>query len=156
MKSKIILLESDSDLTHRLKIDLEREGFEVIHASADSLQTVNELVWRIHTLADREEPDGQCYVMGNVTFIPEEHLLQYDGKEIQLRNNENILLKLLYDNRNRVVSKEVLVAKIWNETDPKMKDQLLNNLIYTIREKLMFASDITLKTIPKEGYKLSF
>ncbi|MDR3059714.1 MAG: winged helix-turn-helix domain-containing protein [Prevotella sp.] len=156
MKSKIILLESDSDLACRLKTDLERKGFHVIPVSTDSVQTVDELVLRISNLADREDATGKSYLMGNVTFIPEEHLLKYSDKEIQLRNNENILLKLLYDNRNRVVSKEVLVAEIWNETDPKMKDQLLNNLIYTIREKLMHAPGITLKTIPKEGYKLYF
>ncbi|GHS96466.1 hypothetical protein FACS189421_01570 [Bacteroidia bacterium] len=156
MKAKIILLESEPDWTHRLKTDLERKGFEVIHASMDAIQTVDELVLRIHTLAAGEDSKGKSYALGNLTFIPDEHLLQCDDQEIQLRNNENILLKVLYDNRNRVVSKEVLVAEIWNETDPKMKDQLLNNLIYTVRGKLMLAPDITLKTIPKEGYKLSF
>jgi DNA-binding response OmpR family regulator len=155
MKSTVILLDSDSDLTAKLQAKLEREGFDIVFVSMDS-SSIEEVALRIHTLLNQEKSKEASLLIGTITFIPEEHLLIYNDQETRLRNNENIILKALYNNRNRVVSKETLVAEIWNETDPKMKDHSLNNLIYTIREKLMMAPGIELKTIPKQGYKLSF
>jgi DNA-binding response OmpR family regulator len=153
MKVKIILLESAAESTGKLYAELERNGFDVIFVSMDS---IDEVLSRMYALTNQEKAKGKNCFMGNLLFIPEEHLLKYNGQEIQLRNNENILLKVLYDNGNRVVSKETLTVEIWNESDPKMKDHSLNNLIYTIREKLMIVPGIELKTIPKKGYKLSF
>jgi DNA-binding response OmpR family regulator len=155
MRSKIILLESNSDLNSRLKTNLEQKGFEVIHVSFNSVEIAEELVLHMNRLFNPKDSGTKNYSIGNVVFVPEEHLLKHKGKEISLCNNENILLKLLCDNRNRVVSKRKLTAEIWNETDPKMKEHCLNNLIYSIREKLTVDTDVILKTIPKEGYKLS-
>ena len=157
MKSKIILLESNSTMIHQLKNDLEREGFDIISLSAEQIQSFypfQDILLSINHLSDRLESYG--HTLGQFVFLPNEHLLKHDNDVIRLRNNECIALKILYRHHHRVVSKEELVSEIWNENDPKQKEHSLNNLICSIREKLALSPSIRLTTIPKEGYKLSF
>jgi DNA-binding response OmpR family regulator len=157
MKSKIILVESHSSLISRLKSDLELEGFDILPLSAydsDPSSSVREIVYIIQQLSDNQSDYG--IAIGPFIFFPNEHLLQYKECQIHLRNYECRVLKILYRNKNQVVAKELLVNEIWNERDPKMKEHSLNNLIYSIREKLSVSPLVQLQTIHKEGYKLSF
>ncbi|GHU74397.1 hypothetical protein FACS189413_19150 [Bacteroidia bacterium] len=136
---------------------MEREGFDILPLPADDSDqsySVREIVYNIRQLSDNQSDYG--IAIGPFIFFPNEHLLQYKECRIRLRNYECRVLKILYHNRNQVVTKEYLVNEIWNERDPKMKEHSLNNLIYSIREKLSVSPAVQLQTIHKEGYKLLF
>jgi DNA-binding response OmpR family regulator len=157
MKPKIILLESNATLTHQLKSDLEREGFDILPLPVCDLTqfySLQEILCNIRQLSDN--PADYGISIGPFIFFPNEHLLQFNENQIRLRNYECRILEILYRNRNQVVAKKQIVNEIWNERDPKMKEHSLNNLIYSLREKLALAPSIRLTTIFKEGYKLSF
>lgn len=57
-----------------------------------------------------------------------------EGKEILLKNKEYNLFTYLYHNKNKVISKEELFAKIWG--DEFFSDGTLNVHIRKIREKI--------------------
>ena len=157
MKSKIILLESNPAMIYQLKTGLEREGFDIISLSTEQIQSpcfFQDILLSINCLNNRLESSG--LLLGEFTFLPDEHILLRDKQKIRLRNYECAALKTLYRHHNKVVSKEKLVYEIWNENDPKQKEHSINNLICSIREKLAISPSIRITTIPKEGYKLSF
>jgi DNA-binding response OmpR family regulator len=121
--------------------------------------SVRELILRINELISRKklyDNEKAFLSIGNFVFFPDEQLLKWEEEGTSLTKNENTALSLLAKNKGCVLSKEELAAAIWNEIDAKMREHQLNNLIYSLRLKLERDTNISIVTIPKKGYKLSF
>ena len=146
--------------TARTQYEDMKEGYSI--GNVDYVKkpyTVRELILHINEMISRRRfyaEEKESYTLGNFAFFPNEQLLKLDEEEISVTKSENIILTLLSKNKNRVLSKEELVIAVWNETDPKIKENSLNNLIYALRIKLERDPSITIITIPKGGYKLTF
>src|ERR1051326_8865203 len=79
--------------------------------------------------------------------------LRRDGEERHLRQQTFQVLVYLLEHRERLVSKEELIAHIWPET--AVTDDALMQCILEIRQALADDSrrPRLLKTIPKAGYR---
>ncbi len=71
---------------------------------------------------------------GAITIDENARKIYVEGRELQLKNKEFNLFAYLYANRNKVVSKEELFAKVWG--DEFFSDGTLNVHIRKIREKI--------------------
>ena len=69
-----------------------------------------------------------------------------------LNKKESELLNLLITNANNVVSRETIIAEIWN--GDYSSEQVLNNYISRLRKCLSEDPRISIKTVPREGYHL--
>ena len=81
-------------------------------------------------------------------------LLKYDNKEIELTRNEFRILYYFFMNDNRIISKEELLEKLWNDKYYLDENILLVN-INRLRKK---AEEIGIKDLLEnvrgKGYKL--
>lgn len=81
-------------------------------------------------------------------------LLKYGGKEVELTRNEFRILYYFFINPNRIITKDELLEKLWNDKY-YLDDNILSVNINRLRKK---ASEIGivdfLKNIRGQGYKL--
>lgn len=81
-----------------------------------------------------EEKDTKRATYETIEIDEKARKIYVEGQEILLKNKEFNLFAYLYDNRNKVISKEELFAKIWG--DEYFSDGTLNVHIRKIREKI--------------------
>lgn len=77
-----------------------------------------------------------------------------NGTKTILNKKECELVKLLDENRGLVVSREMIIDKIWN--NDFSSDQVLNNYISRLRKYLSPDSSLSIETVPREGYRLLY
>lgn len=107
------------------------------------------LIKRIETLLRRIKPQ----VLVNHEFImdDESYTVFVDGEEIPFTLSEFLILQMLYENENRVLSREQLIMGAFNE-DYIGNDRIIDAHIKNIRKKL--GKDY-IKTVIGIGYKFS-
>ncbi len=59
--------------------------------------------------------DQKVFTIGDITFHPEKKLFIKDGKNINLSTKENNLLYYFFTYPNRTITKEELIANLWEE-----------------------------------------
>lgn len=107
------------------------------------------LIKRIETLLRRIKPQ----VLVNHEFImdDESYTVFIDGEEIPFTLSEFLILQMLYENKNKVLSREQLIMGAFNE-DYIGNDRIIDAHIKNIRKKLR--KDY-IKTVIGIGYKFS-
>ncbi len=87
---------------------------------------------------------------GNIIFNPQTKIVVQNGKNINLAPKELLLLELLLNNKNKVLSKETIENKLysWNED---VSSNAVEVHIHHLRKKL---GKSIIKTINKIGYIL--
>lgn len=89
-----------------------------------------------------------------LNLYPERLVLQLHGQEVDITRNEAILLEVLLKNYPRVVSREVLLNKLW-DSESYVDDNTLSVNTTRVRKKLQ-ALGITkaIETIRSVGYRI--
>ena len=96
-----------------------------------------ELVARVRAVLRRTEPKNESteYRVGSLYVCPERHEILVDGARVQLTYKEFLLLCLLLENQGRVLTREVLMDKIWG-LGVERENRTLDVHIRTLRAKL--------------------
>lgn len=112
-----------------------------------------ELVARVRAVLRRSEPAAvREYRIGSLYLCPQRHQVQVDGKEIVLTYKEFSLLELLAEHSGTVLTREVLMDRVWGmETD--RENRTLDVHIRTLRAKLGTAGSC-IETVRGVGYKI--
>ena len=92
-------------------------------------------------------------VCGKIELDPIKMSVSVSGKEIDLAPKEYFLLKLLMDNKGRVLSRETLITKVWGY-DFDGEERVVDNHIKKLRKALGSESK-RVKTVFGGGYKLT-
>ena len=74
------------------------------------------------------------------------------SKEVSLTSLEMKILFMLLENKNKIMTREVIINKIWDMSGKFVNDNTLTVYIKRIREKLQNESFI--KTIKGIGYRV--
>ncbi|PEK36426.1 DNA-binding response regulator [Bacillus pseudomycoides] len=89
-----------------------------------------------------------------LTLFPERLVLQLRNQEIDVTRNEAILLEMLMKNYPRVVSREVLLNKLW-DSESYVDDNTLSVNTTRVRKKLQaLGIQGAIETIRSVGYRL--
>lgn len=89
-----------------------------------------------------------------LTLFPERLVLQLRNQEIDVTRNEAILLEMLMKNYPRVVSREVLLNKLW-DSELYVDDNTLSVNTTRVRKKLQaLGIQGVIETIRSVGYRL--
>ena len=96
---------------------------------------------------------GTKLTCGSIELDPIKMSVSVSGSEIKLAPKEYFLLKLLMDNKDRVLSRETLITKIWGY-DFDGDERVVNNHIKKLRQALGSESK-HVRTVFGGGYKLT-
>ena len=110
-----------------------------------------ELLARINKILKRNK-DNEIITVGNVSMDTEAGRVFVDNNEIILTSLEYRILLLLFQNLNRIVTRDILIDRIWDITHKYVEDNTLTVYIKRIREKL--GNDDIIKTIKGIGYRV--
>ena len=113
-----------------------------------------ELIARIRAVLRRSQPAQSVreYRLGPLYVCPEQHIVRVDGQDVTLTNKEFELLCLLLDNQGLVLTRQVLMDRVWG-FDAERENRTLDVHIRTLRVKLGAAGSL-IETIRGVGYKL--
>ena len=114
-----------------------------------------ELLARIRALSRRQ---GEVFLeeisMEDLTLSLSTNDLLCGAKSIHLAFKEFEIMKILLSNQKAIVSKEMLISKVWGD-DSDAEDNNVEAYISFLRKKLSFlGSRVQIATIRKVGYRL--
>ena len=90
-----------------------------------------------------------------VKFNFEKQLLHYNEVEFSLTHREAELLLNLYEHKNKVLDRSLILTKLWG-SDDFFNGRSMDVFISKFRKKLNLDSDIKIINIRGSGYKLTF
>ena len=95
------------------------------------------------------------FEISGLTFDIDKSQIAKDGQTADLSKNESMILKMLLDHKNRIVSRDDLMVYLW-DTDEFVDDNTLTVNINRLRKKLStLGIDDLIKTKKGQGYLLS-
>lgn len=89
---------------------------------------------------------------GAISLNPTNGIVEVNGEEVKVTAKEYTILKILLENKNRVVPRETLISEIWgydSDVDNRVLDTHLKNL-----RKALGAEANCIKTIVKRGFRI--
>ncbi len=102
---------------------------------------------------EKEEPDEDTYAFDNVSVNFTTYDLQVDGKAVKLSAKEMELLRFIVNHRGQVLSREVLLEKVWNY-DSEVSTRTVDTHILNLRRKLADTPpNRYIQTVHGVGYK---
>lgn len=96
------------------------------------------------------------YTQGNTSFNPNGLVLHTLTEKSSLSKNEALLISLLLDHFQEVVSRQVILERIW-DVEHFVEENTLNVNVSRLRKKLLtIGSNLAIQTVKGLGYKLDF
>ncbi len=112
-----------------------------------------ELTARVRALLRRAADAGTGeYRLGALSVSPEKHEARLNGREIALTNKEFALLCLLLENSGRVLTRDVIMDRVWG-SDYDGENRTVDVHIRSLRAKLG-AEGGRIQTVRGVGYKM--
>jgi two-component system, OmpR family, response regulator len=115
------------------------------------LQKIKAIIQQTEEL-HREENNAE-FEIGTYHYIPRLRQLIQDGKTIGLSPKENLLLKMLNENRNKLLVREVALKKIWGSIS-YFNGRSMDVYIAKLRKILGEDASIELANVHGHGFKL--
>ena len=154
--------EKNTPVIFLTALDEEKDIVNGLDIGADDYITkpfrTRELLSRIKNVLrhTKQEEIEEKIKIGNVEINETKGIVLKNGKEIELTALEYKILTLLFENRGRIISREQILANIWDENENYVNDNTLTVYIKRIREKIEedINSPKIIKTIRGLGYKI--
>ena len=114
-----------------------------------------ELVARVRAVLRRTGPGESlsALTVGELSLFPERHEVLVNGSKVTLTYKEFSLLSLLMENRGNVMTREVLMDKVWG-LEAERENRTLDVHIRTLRAKLGPAGKY-IETVRGVGYRVN-
>ena len=110
-----------------------------------------ELLSRINNIIKRNKKNN-IKTYENITFDMDAYKVYVDNIEVELTGLELKILFLLLENSGRLVTRDVIIDRIWDASGKFVNDNTLSVYIKRIREKI--GNDNFIKTIKGIGYRV--
>lgn len=116
---------------------------------------MRELTSRIKNIIKKKDK-AKSIVIGNILFDYENNVVLKNGNTISLTALEYKILTILFENMNRIVTREFLLERIWDISSNFVNDNTLTVYIKRLREKIEDDPNNPkiIKTIKGMGYKI--
>ncbi len=97
--------------------------------------------------------DEKTIMLGSFVFDTKNLLLIHDGKEQPLTRKEAALLKVLYENKNELVTRKKVLKMIWGSSDYFI-GRSMDVFIARLRKYLRADPDVSIVTVHGVGFRL--
>ena len=116
---------------------------------------MRELTSRIKNILKRKEELSIIHI-GNVDFYESNNVIYKNGIQINLTALEYKIFSILIENTNKLVTREYLLGRIWDESSNFVNDNTLTVYMKRLREKIEDNPNNPkiIKTIRGIGYKI--
>jgi len=112
------------------------------------------LLLRIEAILKRLQQTSDFLTVDKMQIFPDRGLIKCEEKEVLLTKNEMLILKLLVQNRGKIVSREAIMDDLWNSYE-FVDDNTLTVNISRLRAKLQeIGYEDVIQTRKKQGYIL--
>ncbi|MFV0626297.1 MAG: response regulator transcription factor [Alphaproteobacteria bacterium] len=115
-----------------------------------------ELIARINSVSRRKakQYNGNLEKFGNTLLNKTEHLLSVNKKEVGLSRTEFLLFDLLFNNKNKLVSRLCILENVWS-LEENISQASIDSYIYILRKKLKkIESNLSISLHKDYGYTL--
>lgn len=151
----IIVSAKDSDLDKVTGINLGCDDYLTKPFSPIELLARIRSIFRRIEMDKAHEGTGNILFYGDLVINKNQFSVQVQGTPINLTKNEFLLIVYLIENKDRVISREELLRKIWdfkiNDIDTRATDDTIKRL----RKKLLDNnSKVFIKTVRGFGFKI--
>lgn len=150
----IIFLSAKSQTSDVVK------GFEIgAHDYIKKPFSIEELLIRMQSILNRgksqktEEPIEPICHIGRYIFHTEKQLLIYENIEKKLTHRESEILRMLYENRNKVLERDIVLMELWGDNS-FFNARSMDVFITKLRKYLKNDPRIEIVNIRGIGYKL--
>ena len=96
----------------------------------------------------------QALTCGNIRLDKQKTIVTAGGREISLTAGEFRLLQYLMENKERTLTRNVLLAHFWDNDGEFVNDNTLTVMVKRLRKKLGSGSRQYLHTVRGIGYKM--
>ena len=110
-----------------------------------------ELLSRINNIIKRNKKNN-IKTFENISFDMDAYKVYVNNIEVELTGLELKILFLLLENSGRLVTRDVIIDRIWDASGKFVNDNTLSVYIKRIREKI--GNDNFIKTIKGIGYRV--
>lgn len=101
-----------------------------------------------------EQESGFDISSSKLKFLPREHRIEVDSKNLVLGRKQFTLLLLLAKNPNKIFTKEEIYAYVWNDVIPINVEETIRYHVSVIRKKLSkLCGDNFIQTVWGIGYR---
>ena len=117
--------------------------------------SMRELTSRIKNAIKRKN-GSEVIGIKNILFDGQNNVISKDGKPVDLTALEYRILTILFENINKIVTREYLLERIWDISSNFVNDNTLTVYIKRLREKIEDDpnSPKIIKTVRGMGYKI--
>ncbi|RHW37567.1 DNA-binding response regulator [Lysinibacillus yapensis] len=116
---------------------------------------IEELLARVRSILRRtakiDEDVSQLIQVRDLVINPESYEVKLENKKIDLTKTEYDLLKLLCENKNRVLEREKILQDVWGY-DTEVETNVVDVYIRHLRAKLKTEQDSYIETVRGVGY----
>lgn len=152
----IMLTARDSDMDYVTEITLGSDDYFTKPFSPMSLVMRVKAIFRRIDFENSEKNNVEDMYenlkFGGVTIDKKSKNVKYDGKTIELTPNELSLLTYLFENKDRAVSREELLNKIWGY-DSEVETRAADDTVKRLRKKIS-NTNIAIETVWGFGFRL--
>jgi len=104
---------------------------------------------------DTEQKNSESITIADVTVCPEKLIAYCNGTDLKLTGTEFTLLTYLFENREKAVSREELLNKIWGY-DNAVETRATDATVKRLRKKLSdVGSGVSIDTVWGHGFRIS-
>ena len=132
-------------------LDEEEDILKCFHLGCDDYITkpfkTGELLAKIKRILNKEN----TIKVKNITLDLDKMIVLKDNKEITLSQLEYKILSLLFHNLDKIITREFILNRIWDESENFVEDNTLTVYIKRIRSKI---GDNIIKTVKGIGYRI--
>lgn len=151
IKTPIIMLTAKSEIDDKL------DGLE--HGADDYITkpfSMRELMARIKAVLKRTNniEDTNCLEYGDLTLDLKNAKLKSHNNEIQISGKELELLEQLLLNKNQILSKEILIERVWGYESEAEYNSVEVYITFIRRKLKLIESSVNIKAVRGVGYKL--
>ena len=139
----------------------ERDIIRGLDTGADDYVTkpfkTGVLLSRIRAVLRRREgisEKSQALTCGNIVLDKQKTLVTASGREVPLTAGEFRLLQYLMENKEKTLTRNVLLAHFWDADGEFVNDNTLTVMVKRLRQKLGSGSRQYVKTVRGIGYRM--
>ncbi|MFC2136558.1 response regulator transcription factor [Bacteroidota bacterium] len=162
LAKEVRMINSDIPIIFLTAKTMKEDILEGFNLGADDYITkpfsMEELLARIEAIfrrssKNKKDAEQEIYTIGKYTFDTNKQTLVYENESQKLTTKESDLLKLLCNNKNKVLDRDFALRTIWNDAT-YFNARSMDVYITKLRKYLKNDSSIEIMNIHGKGFKL--